>query len=517
MFATTIRRQSTRRRRSALAVLLAFALVLAACGGDDDTDDEASTTTVEETAEAETETAPEESEDGDSPFPVTLTQQLGEVTIEAEPTSIVALDLWSLDFLTELGITPTAAYSFGPVPGWLGDELDGVQPEPLTGDLPLEAIAAAEPDLVMDISGFFTAFSPEVGGTLTEIAPTVSPPVDGFSDPWQDRFRHLGAAVGRSEDVETIITETAAELEAIRTEFPALDGAAVTFARFNTSSSTVDVVIDDSDFTRAFMNGELGFTTPAAQIEAFANDEGEKTGGALQVSLEQVALVGEDADAVVMFVDGDPAALTEQELWQSLDVVAEDRVVFVGLDGVFAVRTPSPTSIAYLAENVLPPLAAAVSGEGASSVASSDGGAAETVLDAAAAEGSTLLATFAAFSPAFNEAINGPGPVTAFFPSDAALTDAPPEVADGLRNDPVLLDTVLQYHVTTGVLTAEDIIAAGEIDTLLGEPITVTVDGDTVVLNDGQATVSVADLSAGNGIAHVIEGILFPPSVDVPG
>jgi len=40
--------------------------------------------------------------------------------------------------------------------------------------------------------------------------------------------------------------------------------------------------------------------------------------------------------------------------------------------------------------------------------------------------------------------------------------------------------------------------------------VTITVDGSTVMVND--ATVVATDIKASNGIIHVIDKVLFPPS-----
>ncbi|MEM9711842.1 MAG: fasciclin domain-containing protein [Actinomycetota bacterium] len=449
-------------------------------------------------------------------FPVTLEQAIGPVTIEAEPTTVVTVDLWSLDFLDELDIAPVAAYTFGPAPGWLAAELDGLEVSPLTGPLPFEEIAAAGPDLIVDSSGFFTVSDPDAGSTLSAIAPLLSPPDDALSDGWRERFLHIAAAVGRVDEASSIIAATDDVLASIAAEFPELAGAAVTFARWNEVEATIDIVVDESDFTRRFLNEELGLTTPPDQQAAFDDGAGEALGGTLNVSVEQAELVGATADAVVMFTTGSPEALLDDPVWSSLDVVTEDRVVYVGLDGVFAVRTPSPKAIDHLVSDVLPPLAAAVSGAGASSAGNgdADGAGGGTVVDVGAAAGATLITNFASFSPDFFELATGDGPVTVFLPDDGALAAAQAtDFGAALQADLTLLDEVLRYHAVADVaLTAEDVIAAGEIGTLLGEPITVTVDGDSVVLNDGQATVAMADLAADNGIAHLIDGVLIPPS-----
>lgn len=448
------------------------------------------------------------------PYPVTLSQQLGEITIEAEPQTIVSTDLWSLDLLTELGVQPVQAHTFSPPPAWMADAAEGVEILTITDGFDIEAIAGAGPDLIVDGSGFATALDPDTAETLLQIAPVLSPPVDALSDRWDARIRHLGAAVGKSDEAEAIVEETTAAIAAELEAFPELQGAAVSFARFNAQDNTIDLIVDDSDFTRDFLNSELGFTTPEPQQEAFDDEVGGIIGGALNVSLELVELIGDGADAVVLFEAGPPGSLTDQDVWQALDFVQEDRVVVVTLDTVFAVRTPSPRSIDHVLAEVMPSLAAAVSGDGAGTV-DTDGADAANVVEAAAAGGSTLIANFAAFSPDFAAAATGDGPVTVFMPSDAtifALQEEP--LGAALQTDFALLDAVLQYHAVAGeALLAADVIAAGELITLSGEIITIEVDGDTVILNDGQATVSAADLTAPNGVAHVIEGLLLPADV----
>jgi uncharacterized surface protein with fasciclin (FAS1) repeats len=72
--------------------------------------------------------------------------------------------------------------------------------------------------------------------------------------------------------------------------------------------------------------------------------------------------------------------------------------------------------------------------------------------------------------------------------------------------------------VVAGKLMAADVLAAVEagggtamVETLNGASITVTVvDGNVVI--DGTATVTAVDLEAGNGVVHVIDAVILPPS-----
>lgn len=156
---------------------------------------------------------------------------------------------------------------------------------------------------------------------------------------------------------------------------------------------------------------------------------------------------------------------------------------------------------------------AAVEEEAVEEETAAEDGPPENVLAAAVAGGSTQIGQYASFSPGLDGAINGEGPVTVFLPDDASVAGIDPAVLGVLTSDFEALDAVLAYHAVEGEFNAEAVIAAGELVTVQGESITVTVDGDTVVLNGGQATVATADLMAANGIAHVIAGLLVPPSL----
>jgi len=56
-------------------------------------------------------------------------------------------------------------------------------------------------------------------------------------------------------------------------------------------------------------------------------------------------------------------------------------------------------------------------------------------------------------------------------------------------------------------------VAAGDVTSVEGSPITVTVDGG-VKLN-GSANVVATDVDASNGVIHVIDAVILPPGLDV--
>ena len=106
------------------------------------------------------------------------------------------------------------------------------------------------------------------------------------------------------------------------------------------------------------------------------------------------------------------------------------------------------------------------------------------------------------------ETLSGEGPYTVFAPTDAAFEALPAGTLDELLADPEALANVLTYHVVDGDVMAADLSDGMEVEALNGETLTITVDGDTVKVND--ATVTTADIVTSNGVIHVIDTVLVP-------
>ena len=107
--------------------------------------------------------------------------------------------------------------------------------------------------------------------------------------------------------------------------------------------------------------------------------------------------------------------------------------------------------------------------------------------------------------------LSGPGPFTVFAPTDAAFAALPSGTIETLLTDPTgTLAQILLYHVVSGQALSTDLSDGQTITTLLGEDITVTIGMNGVMINN--ATVVVADITATNGVVHVIDAILLPPA-----
>lgn len=100
--------------------------------------------------------------------------------------------------------------------------------------------------------------------------------------------------------------------------------------------------------------------------------------------------------------------------------------------------------------------------------------------------------------------------LTVFAPTDDAFDAIPEDVLQEVLNNPELLESILLYHVVGSVALSTDLSDGMEIETLLGENVTVTINADGVFINDAQVTV--ADLVADNGVVHVIDAVLLPPA-----
>jgi uncharacterized surface protein with fasciclin (FAS1) repeats len=126
--------------------------------------------------------------------------------------------------------------------------------------------------------------------------------------------------------------------------------------------------------------------------------------------------------------------------------------------------------------------------------------------------GDPEFATLAAAVEAagLGEALAGEGPFTLFAPDNAAFAALPADDLAALLAAPEQLAQVLLYHVSEGqALTSAD-IAEGELPTMQGAPLAVTIVEGAVKVN--AATVTTADLTVANGVIHVIDQVLLPPA-----
>ncbi|MEL6901191.1 MAG: fasciclin domain-containing protein [Cyanobacteria bacterium J06606_4] len=120
----------------------------------------------------------------------------------------------------------------------------------------------------------------------------------------------------------------------------------------------------------------------------------------------------------------------------------------------------------------------------------------------------TLAAALAAAD--LTEILGGEGPYTVFAPTDEAFEALPEGAVDQLllpENKDVLVQ-VLTYHVVPGAIMSAD-LEPGAVATVEGSELTVDI-AETVTVNN--ANVVLADVEASNGVIHIIDRVIIPPS-----
>ncbi len=107
--------------------------------------------------------------------------------------------------------------------------------------------------------------------------------------------------------------------------------------------------------------------------------------------------------------------------------------------------------------------------------------------------------------------LKGDGPFTVFAPTDEAFAELPEGTLDTLlkpENKDQLV-AILTYHVVPGKVMAADVTKLKEAKTVNGKMVDIEVKGDAVMVNG--AKVTVADVTASNGVIHVIDTVILPP------
>lgn len=138
----------------------------------------------------------------------------------------------------------------------------------------------------------------------------------------------------------------------------------------------------------------------------------------------------------------------------------------------------------------------------------------DTVVDVAVASGEFPTLVAALQATGLDEVLDGEGPFTVLAPTEEAFADALVALgvtAEELLADPGLAD-ILTYHVLPLDASAETVLTLGgeAVETVNGATVTITVDGESVMVDD--ANVVETDIEASNGVIHVIDAVLLPPA-----
>jgi uncharacterized surface protein with fasciclin (FAS1) repeats len=133
------------------------------------------------------------------------------------------------------------------------------------------------------------------------------------------------------------------------------------------------------------------------------------------------------------------------------------------------------------------------------------------IVDTAVAAGNFKTLVEAVQTAGLVETLKGPGPFTVFAPTDEAFAKLGQKTIQDLLKDKKKLGDILKYHVVSGEVMAEQAAKInGPVKTVLGKEVMVQTGNGQVMV--GNAKVIKTDIKCKNGVIHVIDTVILPPS-----
>ncbi|WP_026757643.1 ABC transporter substrate-binding protein [Sediminimonas qiaohouensis] len=296
-------------------------------------------------------------------FPVRIDHAFGTATIPDRPTRVVSLSFIGHDFLLALGVKPYALRKwYGNHPHgvwpWAQEALGDAEPIVMQGEIDIEAIAAMKPDLIV---GQWSGMSQNDYRLLSRIAPTIAHRAEwgSYGAPWQGMLRTLGAVTGRPNRAEAEIARLEARIARIRAAHPDWQGAsaAMVWAGSTGAYTSRDI--------RGRLLRDLGFTVPAA-IDA----RGSLNRAYVQIPPEDLSPI--DVDALIWLdAGGSVDRLNNLPLRDTMRAYTQGREIYSGLMLSAALSHSSPLSLDYALDRFVPLLEAAMDGDPATVVSTS--------------------------------------------------------------------------------------------------------------------------------------------------
>jgi iron complex transport system substrate-binding protein len=308
--------------RRILAPILASLLVLAGCGGGD-------------------------SESSDTSGP-SVDTKFGSVDVPADPQRVVALGWGDAETALALGVQPVGASDWVEFGGtgvgpWAEDLYDEAPEIIATMEPDYEAIAALEPDLILDTN---SSGEQKRYDRLSEIAPTVGVPEggDNYLTTMDQQVDLVAEALGKEDEGKSLLDDLDQTFEDAAKDHPEFEGKSVTVAA--KTSEGWGAYVEAS--SRVQVMERLGFT------QSSKIDESKAEGFSVPVSEENLETL--DADVLLTFPIYIPDAdVTDDEAYQRIPAVEDGRsLVFTDdmdeLRKAFSLN--SILSAKYAAENL---------------------------------------------------------------------------------------------------------------------------------------------------------------------
>jgi len=280
----------------ALLIIGVMVIVLVACGKSDSSNGNQTKSTNGETTKS-TETR-------------IVKDAYGDVTVPANPSKIVVLDIGGLDNLLELGIKPIGAPSIlaagDPYPAYL-QGTDGITNIGSVNEPNLEAIDALKPDLIIGNKDAHDALY----GQLGKIAPTVF--VETLGVTWKANLLLHAEAVNKQDEGKKLLEAYEEKISDFKAKNTEQGGKTVSLIR--PRADKIQAYLKDN-FAGTIM-ADAGVSRPEAQqVEGFSKD----------VTEEQMTELDGD---VILWLNREPDAFAKLEkspLWAGLNGVKANQV-----------------------------------------------------------------------------------------------------------------------------------------------------------------------------------------------
>lgn len=191
-------------------------------------------------------------------------------------------------------------------------------------------------------------------------------------------------------------------------------------------------------------------------------------------------------------------------------VIATDQGTINALQTGTAIVVP-PANNQVAANPTIPPAEPTAADPAATAVPAEPTEVPRDLVDTLSADGRFVTLTTALKTAALEETLRG-GTFTVFAPTDDAFAALPADTITALVSSPAAMSEVLLYHVVAGTNTLESLTGQQTIATVNGAEITITVDDEGKVLVNDSAQIIVSDVVATNGLIHIIDVVLLPPT-----
>ena len=127
----------------------------------------------------------------------------------------------------------------------------------------------------------------------------------------------------------------------------------------------------------------------------------------------------------------------------------------------------------------------------------------------------TLLA--AAKAAGLVDVLSGDQPLTVFAPTDDAFSKLPSGTVENLlkSENKAKLATILKFHVVPGRVFSNDVLSRRELKTVQGGVLIAAENNGAATINGSRLIAT--DIDASNGVIHVIDTVLLPPTTPAKG